>query len=1093
MEIKKLAFGLIIVLTTQVVSAQDLPKITPPSPEATALAKYVDVPVSFYNGTPNISVPIYTVDLDGLSIPINLSYHAKGIQVEEVASRVGLGWTLNFGGAITRQIRGSADEYIPNGVKGYLRDNFLETFFTADTTRSRIYNSVLLEAQDLYPDSFMFNFLGYSGKFIFDQRTKMPVIQHFTDLRITPVWANGTVGEIAGWTVITPDGFKLHFGLSKDGVLTARDKEHVIENGVFSNGTLSSSPGSGSFNAYTSWYLMDITGPSGKTIKFKYIEEEPIYCRRSFDKMDFGSGIVSSYFAKVKPVQNQISEIVFDQGKVKFIKSNIERDDLDNAYALDKIHITDFDDILVKSYQFNYVYTTGPATNVLNALSICDQKAGKRLFLNSIDTYDKLESAALPPYQFFYNSTVLPHRFSNSQDTWGYYNGKNNGDYLTFFDYGTTTISREVDTIKSQAGMLTKIQLPTGGSMNYEYEHNRAVPPHYFKDLLFPDTNPLVSKSFGMTKDPSRYSGNAYTSESFTIGNIVGGAKIISMLGSPEECGTDQFMETCPYAAELIGSQGSIPLLNDTYDIQLPSGTYYIKVTINGGVQNNPMDIFLLPFGVSVTWKEEIGDPDPNSGTELLFTSGNRIKRTTLEDAYGGTIQKEYEYKDAQGTSSGKVFSLPSYYYQEDAMGGAVIIRRKYGARPGSPLTYEQGNHEGYEYVTEHLIGENGREGKTEHRFTVFEDSGDFYKFPYHLATDNEWMRGKPLTTKYYRKDPQDYTLIKEINHNYRYGDLVGSPFHLMVPPVSPIATNGEVYGATRTKHTASFIIFADQDGTPGDPDEYNEFKTFYLTAGTLDMHSTEEKTYDNGMLLSQKTTYSYDYDKHYQVSETESVTNNDKSVSTKTYYPSNKDILSGLSPTAYSALGLLETIRPGEPVQVEVVTKNDVGTQLSKTTTRTNFKDLQNDMVLPDIVQTAKNGGALENRILYREYDDLGNPLEVSKADGVSVSYIWGYNKTVPVAKIENATRTDIETHLGANFHTGNGGLTALQESTLRNGLSGAMITTYEYEPMVGLIKMTDWRGRTTTYSYDKFNRLELIKDNENHILEEYRYNHKN
>ncbi|AWX45124.1 hypothetical protein HME9304_02134 [Flagellimonas maritima] len=1071
---------------------QEMPNLVPPAPEATALAKYVDIPVSFYNGTPNISIPIHTIDLEGISIPIYLSYHAKGIQVEEIASRVGLGWTMNFGGAITRQIRGTADEYVPNGIKGYLRDDFYETFFTSESTRLRIYNSVLLGKQDLYPDSFMFNFLGYSGKFIFDQRTKMPVIQHFTDLKIIPVWANGTVGEIAGWIVVTPDGFKLHFGLSKDGVLAARDKENIIENAVFSNGMLSNSPDSGSFGAYTSWYFMDITAPHGKTIKFKYIDEEPIYCRRNFDKIDFGSNVVSSFFAKVKPVQHQISEILFDQGKIKFIKANTEREDLDGAYALDKIQITDFQDTLVNSYQFNYSYTTGPATNVLSVLSTCDQKASKRLFLNSIDTYDKLGSTSLQPYQFFYDSILLPHRFSNSQDTWGYYNGKDNGDYLTFFDYGTTTINREVDTVKSQAGMLNKIQLPTGGSINYEYEQNRAIPPEYFKNLFFPDTNPTVSKSAGLAKNPLFFNGTVYESEPFVIGDIVGMARVITSLGLPNNCGTDQLMTTCPYSAQLIGPQSNITLINDSVDMQLVPGSYTIRVTPNTNISHDHNDIFNNPFGVLVVWNEDVGN---QGDTELLFTSGNRIKKITLKDARGGTIEKEYEYRDQEGISSGRVFSLPSYYYIEDPLAGGVIIRRKYGARPGSPITYEQGNHEGYEYVTEHIIGENGKQGKTEHRFTVYADSGDFYEFPYHLATDNEWMRGKSLETKYYRKDMEGYTLIKEIKNTYRYGDLLGVPFHLMTPPLSPAASYGEIYEATRTKHVISLMIPFDQDGTLADPDEHNEFKTYYLTAGTLNLYSTEEKTYDGTAVLSKKTTYGHDYGNHYQVSESKSAVNNGKIVSTKMYYPSNKNSLSGLSPSAYTTLGLLEAMRPGELVQVETITESGAGTQLSTTTTRTNFRDWGNDLIAPENIQIAKNGSVLENRILYLDYDDRGNPLEITRADGISVSYIWGYNKTFPVAKIENATRTQIEAlnGFGLNFNSGTRGLTLLQESTLRNNLSVAMITTYDYKPMVGLVNITDPKGYTTEYAYDTFNRLEHIKDNAGSIVEQYRYRYKN
>ena len=55
------------------------PKI-PVSPEAAALAKMVNYPVNFNTGVPDISVPLYTLQAGGLSLPITLSYHAGGLK-----------------------------------------------------------------------------------------------------------------------------------------------------------------------------------------------------------------------------------------------------------------------------------------------------------------------------------------------------------------------------------------------------------------------------------------------------------------------------------------------------------------------------------------------------------------------------------------------------------------------------------------------------------------------------------------------------------------------------------------------------------------------------------------------------------------------------------------------------------------------------------------------------------------------------------------------------------------------------------------------------------------------------------------------------
>ena len=57
---------------------------------------------------------------------------------------------------------------------------------------------------------------------------------------------------------------------------------------------------------------------------------------------------------------------------------------------------------------------------------------------------------------------------------------------------------------------------------------------------------------------------------------------------------------------------------------------------------------------------------------------------------------------------------------------------------------------------------------------------------------------------------------------------------------------------------------------------------------------------------------------------------------------------------------------------------------------------------------------------------------------------------------------------------------------------LSGAMVTTYTYDPLVGVTSITDPRGRTTYYEYDEFNRLRQARDQEGHILSQNAYHYR-
>ncbi len=84
--------------------------IVPPSPRSREFEKFINYKVSLYNGLPEININFYTIELDGVSIPIGLSYHASGIKYKQTSGDVGLGWVLNPGYRVTRTMHGRVDE-----------------------------------------------------------------------------------------------------------------------------------------------------------------------------------------------------------------------------------------------------------------------------------------------------------------------------------------------------------------------------------------------------------------------------------------------------------------------------------------------------------------------------------------------------------------------------------------------------------------------------------------------------------------------------------------------------------------------------------------------------------------------------------------------------------------------------------------------------------------------------------------------------------------------------------------------------------------------------------------------------------------------
>lgn len=94
-------------------------QVKPPSAEAQSLGSFSEIPVDLYTGTVNISIPIYTVTQNDIQVPVSLSYHGGGIRVTDECGLVGLGWTLNVGGCVSRIVRGFPDELSQSSAVGY--------------------------------------------------------------------------------------------------------------------------------------------------------------------------------------------------------------------------------------------------------------------------------------------------------------------------------------------------------------------------------------------------------------------------------------------------------------------------------------------------------------------------------------------------------------------------------------------------------------------------------------------------------------------------------------------------------------------------------------------------------------------------------------------------------------------------------------------------------------------------------------------------------------------------------------------------------------------------------------------------------------
>jgi len=140
-------------------------------------------------------------------------------------------------------------------------------------------------------------------------------------------------------------------------------------------------------------------------------------------------------------------------------------------------------------------------------------------------------------------------------------------------------------------------------------------------------------------------------------------------------------------------------------------------------------------------------------------------------------------------------------------------------------------------------------------------------------------------------------------------------------------------------------------------------------------------------------------------------------------------------------------------------------------------------------------------SEVEYTKYDLKGNINEVKLRNDQTTTYLWGYHYNLPIAKIENASYDQVVSGIYYFGYT----IENLQDKTddqlrsifamLRNHpvlKNSTLISSYTHKPLVGMTSETDPSGRTTYYEYDPFGRLQYIKNHEGHYVQKFDYHYR-
>ncbi|MGN7722115.1 hypothetical protein [Chitinophaga sp. 22620] len=736
MSKKLLVVGILI--TSLVISSKAQDKhsinIIPPSPTASSLGKYGEVPVGHYTGIPQIAIPIYDVKEGSLSCPVSLSYYGGGVKVEEISSWVGLGWSLRAGGVISRSVRGLPDEsgsfFLPgNNLTGYLaggQPGFPEFL-----------RGIERQTEDGESDIYTFSVGDMNGSFFYDQSGNI----HALPLNKTRIEKNAT-----GWLLTAVNGDKYYF----------EAKEYAVTERACEAGAATPIPNV--FNASpTSWYLTSIVSAnSADSLKFEYDDyisnHDLALVETRYQLVQYGGPLCTSSRNSncrsfIKTYGKRLTRILFRNGSVNF-RANTARVDLSGDKRLDMIEVLNGENTLVKKYQFYYSYSI--SQDQVYPCNVSQYPTLERLKLDSLA--EASATGAYPPYKFFYESTLLPCRNSFARDHWGYYNGANNTTLVPTFIYNQSGqtytypgANREANPTYAKAGTLNKITYPTGGSTLFEFENNTIWESSYIENPV----NMGASVSVGADPVQSIYQDNFIIDiPPNSLNDNLGGAKVNITVN--ETLGDGRIANTYLEKLDANGNRLSIINFDNGFlaDYRLENGIYRLKAEMPLPLSTNLADYDF--FGVFMVWQEP-GEPTVVSNNKPV--GGLRIKKVQDVNADGAVARtRTFSYNYPNNQSSGGMFPMTEYVrnsteqkVEQSPLPGTAVdiyncvfkIRQAY---TNLPLTQTSGGYVGYQYVT---VSEAGN-GYSTYEFTNPTTNPDetYPNFPYAPSTSFEWQRG---------------------------------------------------------------------------------------------------------------------------------------------------------------------------------------------------------------------------------------------------------------------------------------------------------------------------------------------------------------
>jgi hypothetical protein len=1012
------------------------PPATVPSPNASSLGLYGQVPVSKYTGVPSINLPLYEIRDGSLSVPVSLNYHAAGYRPDMHPGWVGVGWNLEAGGTISRLVHHFPDEMDWPGTAGAAASaalpkygfyyNFQDHNVNDASWESNTAQLSLIDegntsvsngnanagfVRDTEPDEFSFQFGGYSGKFYWsttgngsntgmwkvrcNKPVQVAVLNPSDPLLGVPFTApvgslfrknNSVPGypkTFSGFIITTEDGTSYQFG----------GKTSAIEYQI---------PFWEQYTAYwqaSSWHLTKISNQQGREINFDYATEpKRVFINQMYYSAYYGLKSTDRDFSFFDP-RPACSGMI---GSMPSYSGQLIR-----ASYLRTITCSN------NSFYFDSQYTSELAYNTHTyALFFSDWVShytpGDRGFLPFLsgDILDSNESNTVQNYD---DQTTTRGSMSNLK--WRklasiyHYQGSKLINQFTFKYVDNPTQRLQLTgLVESGADYISKppytftysnegiFQLPYLQETNDHWGFYNGVSSIDFINKIL--NTPLVFSNhagYWDTRQPTA------DSTKFLSGSL-------SQIKYPTGGITKFLYEQHDYSQQ-------VPIDREQAPQVLASNV------LAGGLRIRRISSF--PDGVT----------KPGIVKRYFYTRSfsNTANRSTISS---GVLAGQTQYY------------LPSYSLRSSTDGHLTYSESLFSSQSILPASSSgQGTHIGYSEVTEQLADGS----YTKAYFTNF-DTGNGDKVPDATATlrvdktayqpysSREQERGQLLREGAYNANNQ---LVKDRSLTYTAFNREQEFARAIQAGYTNLCSGGN--GSAVSLYSGVAYRFNTYPYLPT-----QEIETIYDTNGSNPITTTKAITY---------ATLSPGLNSRLVSSET-STNSQGKSLITTYTYPFN--IVNSSPNTPPSSDPLVAMVRNnmvGIPIEVIQSVDNkikSVGVQLYNWAGPTNslllpyqvyyskaLQPLSTTAYAPVAFATTANPALLVDKtvltpkLTFDSYDAKGNTLGTTAEGGTTTAYLWGYDNSLPIAKVDNAIATEI---FHSNFEEGLGWQTSATPNVSTN-----------------------------------------------------------